>query len=93
MMPVFGKSEEERYIMRCYRATFTVTEEGQIVYDHLMRDLGCFSESATDEDRIKKNVAMRIMMYMGILTNKNTMEISRKLFEVPTVIDGRKSDA
>ena len=87
MKGLFGRNENERYLLRSFRSSFLETEEGLDVLDFLLRELGFFSEAVTEEDRIKRNIGIRILMYCGIWNNQNTMDILLKLREVPNPLD------
>ncbi len=87
MRGVFNKTENERHLLRAFRASFLETEEGLDVLDFLLRELGFFSEAETEEDRIKRNIGIKILMWCGIWNQPNTMEILLKLKEVPNPLD------
>ena len=87
MKGFFGKDENERYVLRAFRASLLETDEGLTVLDYLLRELGFWSEAVTEEDRIKRNIGVRILMLCGIWNNQNTMDILLKLKEVPNPLD------
>ena len=70
------KDEEEYYF-----ATFN-TYVGRSTLGHRLVELGFFSPSANDEERIKTNCAITLLRRCGIWKAENVEEIVEALFKI-----------
>lgn len=75
--------EHERNLRLLYRACFLETEAGKAVLAHLLAELGYAGEVNGAEDEIRRNVAVELLMRLGVLDDFSFPTFVEALVTVP----------
>lgn len=72
-----GKEKEIKYSVtpQDYLATFS-SSSGARVLTHLLAEFGFFEEADTEEERIQRNIMIRLLRNMGVFQKKNFQVIA-----------------
>jgi hypothetical protein len=79
---------EQQRLCEAYRAVFN-TDLGIIVLDDMAKELGFYSNLATDEDRVLFNYFRSVLEKLGIFDYQHVKDaaVMRKLISLPMILD------
>lgn len=75
-------TEEYEFLREALVSTFS-TPSGRIVFDWLLTSLGFFSEAESEEGRIRRNFATKLLESMGAFHVYNSSVVADFLLKVP----------